>query len=127
MPALNRLPATRIVAASSALDSAKWPAGALVLRIAADEVLVMPPIPAIELSDPHAIIAPEGGFAGAWMPVEEALMLLERHCEWELPGGRPAFAQGMVAGIPAKLWFENDRVLFLAPAPFVSDFEERMS
>lgn len=125
MPALNRLPATRIVSTPTALDSAKWPQGALVLRIASDEALVIPPAPAITLNDPYAIVESEGGLAGIWMPISGARMLLEHHCEWELPETRPAFCQGMVAGVPAKVWLEKDRVLFLVPAPFAHDFEER--
>ncbi|MBI3243836.1 MAG: hypothetical protein HYZ49_16250 [Chloroflexi bacterium] len=127
MPALNRLPATRIVATPSALDAAAWPANILALRIASDEVLVTPPAPEIKLNDPHAIFEPDSGFADVWLAADEALKFLERECEWELPAERPAFAQGMVAGIAAKLWLESDRVLIIVPAPFVADFEERMT
>jgi hypothetical protein len=95
------------------------------LRIASDEALVIPPAPAITLNDPYAIVESEGGLAGIWMPISGARMLLEHHCEWELPETRPAFCQGMVAGVPAKVWLEKDRVLFLVPAPFAHDFEER--
>jgi len=126
VPALNRLPATRIVATPSALDAAIWPPDRLVFRLAADEVLVTPPAPEVSLNDPHALIVSDSGFAGLWLPMKEALAFLEHECEWELPHGRPAFAQGMVAGIAAKLWFEADRVLIIVPAPFAADFEERM-
>jgi hypothetical protein len=77
-------------------------------------------------TDPHAIIAPEGSFMGMWLPLAEALEYLERACAWELPTARPAFAQGAVANIPLKLWFEHDRVLFIVQSPFAADFEERM-
>jgi hypothetical protein len=122
---LNRLPSTRIVASPSALDSATWPKDSIALRIAADEVFVIPPVDAPEVNDPHAIIVPDASLAGAWLPMDVALDLLERHCEWELPHERPAFAQGMIAGIAAKLWFENERVLVIVPAPFITEFEER--
>jgi len=49
-----------------------------------------------------------------------ALDFLERSCEWELPRARPAFAQGMVAGLPLKLWFEPERVLLIAAGLVVS-------
>jgi len=140
--ALNRLAATRIVAAPAALDTVAWPPGLIVLRLAADEVLLLPSgggrlrdaadvrawAPALppKLSDAYAIVVPEGGFSGQWIPAPEALALLARHCEWELPRARPAFAQGAVAGIPAKLWLEPDRVLFVVPAPFAADFQERI-
>ena len=78
------------------------------------------------LSDPHAIIVPEAGFAGAWLPIDEAMAFLSRECEWELPHERPTFAQGAVAGLAMKLWFEHDRVLIIVPAPFAHELEDRL-
>jgi hypothetical protein len=131
VPELKRIPATRIVAVPSALDAAHWPEEATALRIAPDEVLLTAVLDSSALgvlsADSHAIVALEEGFAGAWLPTEQALDFLERSCEWELPRHRPAFAQGAVAGVPLKLWFEQDRVLFLVPAPYAIDLEERMS
>jgi hypothetical protein len=43
-----------------------------------------------------------------------------------LPQKRPAFAQGAVADIPVKLWFEEDRILFLTPGPYAIALENRM-
>ena len=94
------------------------------MRLAADEVLITPPT-AVEVADPHAIIVPEGSFAGAWVSATEAQGIIERECEWELPHPRPAFAQGAIAGIPVKLWLEEERVFFVVSAPFVTEFEER--
>ncbi len=128
MPALNRLPTTHIVATPTALDAARLPTlrGRLSFRIAADELLITPPAPETQVDDPHAIIVPDSGFAGVWLPADEALEFLGRECEWELPRERPAFAQGAVAGIATKLWLERDRVLIIVPAPFAADFEERL-
>jgi len=125
MLTLKQIPATRIVATSSALDQATWPADALVLRIAQDEALVTPPVAGLNLDDPHAIVVPDGGFATAWVAADQALAFLERACEWALPSQRPAFAQGAVASVPIKLWLEEARVLFVVPVPYVHDFEER--
>jgi hypothetical protein len=125
MLALKQISATHIVAAPAALDKAVWPAEAIVLRFATDEALVTPSVDALSLDDPHAIVVPDSGYAGAWLAADEALAFLERTCEWELPSHRPAFAQGAVAGIATKLWLEQDRVLFVVPAPFVEDFAER--
>jgi len=122
---LKRFPATRIVATSTTLDSVKWPAGSIVLRLAADEVLITPPT-SIEVNDPHAIILPDGSFSGVWLTASEAHAIVERECEWELPQGRPAFVQGAIAGIPAKLWVEEERVFLVVQAPFVVEFEERL-
>lgn len=127
MPELKPIAATRIVATPAALDAVTWPQDALVLRIAPDEVLVTAAVNGDIVEDSHAIVAPDAGFVGAWVAAEEALAFLERACEWELPGERPAFAQGAVAGLPVKLWFEEDRVLFIVPAPFALDLEERLS
>ena len=126
MHALNRIGGTRIVATPAALDTAPWPSDALVLRLAADEAFVTTPVAADAIADPHAIVAPDGGFAGVWLPTAEALDFLERTCEWELPPARPAFAQGMVAGLAVKLWLEEDRILFIVPAPFAMELAERM-
>ena len=38
----------------------------------------------------------------------------------------PAFAQGAVADIPVKLWFEDDEVLIITPAPLAADLAERL-
>lgn len=132
MPALKRIAATRVVAAPAALDVAQaagiWPTTRIALRFAPDELFVTGVVaPAAILAlDPHAIVVPEGGYAGVWLPVAAALDLLARTCEWAPPTTRPAFAQGMVAGLPLKLWFEPKRVLFLLPAPYAQEFEERM-
>ncbi len=123
---LERLFTTRIVATQAALDAALWPAGHLVLRTAADEVLITPPLHGATVDDPDAIVLADGGFFASWLAAEQALAFLERECEWELPQTRPAFAQGMVAGLPMKLWLETARVLLIVPAPFAADFAERV-
>lgn len=127
MPGLERIRTTRIAANPAALDAARWPVGALVLRIAPDEVLVAGNAPLEFPGDAHAIVEQDEGFAAVWVPAGQALHFLERACEWELPQARPAFAQGAVAGLPMKLWFEADRILFLVPAPYATDLEERMA
>ena len=123
---LKRLEATRIAASSSALDDLVLAANHLLMRTAKDEALVIPAAD-LKLSDPHALIVAEGGFAGIWLSRGEALDFLERNCEWELPKERPAFAQGMVAGIPTKIWLEPERVLLLVPVPYAHDFGEQLS
>lgn len=143
-----RLEATRILAAPAALDDANWPEGAAILRIAADEVLVIGvaqvsrtgsslPIPAAlhaagglappdSVADPHAIVERETGFSGAWLPAEEAAAILSRTCAWELPVERPAFAQGAVAEVPVKLLLEEDRLLIAVQTPLAQELEDRL-
>ncbi len=127
---LNRMPVTRIVATPHALNRLKvspLPADAAICRVAADEILIAPPIDALGISDSHAIIITDTSFAGLWLPTADADYALARLCEWELPSTRPAFAQGAVAGIPAKLWLTTARTLILVPAPYATEFAERLS
>ncbi len=129
MPALERMMATRVVTTPTALEATVWPADMLVLHVAPDELLVVGNFRAdlILSHDPHAIVVAETGFASVWLTAAEALDFLERACEWELPRQRPAFAQGAVAGLPLKLYLEADRVLFIVPAPFMADLQERLA
>ncbi len=130
-PRLRPLEATRIVAKPPALDAllklAPWPGHSLPLRLAADELLLTAlPVFAVE-QDPHAIVARDTGFSYVWLAAAEAATLLDRECDWERPTARPALAQGTVARIPVKLWFETERTLILAPAPFAAAFQRRLS
>jgi hypothetical protein len=118
---VNRIVGTRIASTLAAIDAAQFPSGALVLRLAPDEVFVAAAVSADAIADPHAIVEPDAGFVGAWVNADEALAILTRHCEWEPPQQRPAFAQGAVGGLATKLWFEADRVLFAVPAPYASE------
>ncbi|MCA9963666.1 MAG: hypothetical protein KC423_05475 [Anaerolineales bacterium] len=127
MPELNRLPATRIV--STALDGAVWPEDRLVLRTAVDELLIIPPVAdvsSVTSRDPYAIVVEDASYAGVWLGADEAAAILQRHCEWRVGEQRPLFTQGAIAGIATKLWLEADRVLFVVPAPYAAEFEERI-
>ena len=126
MLALERLNATRIVALPRAIDTAVWPDDALAFRLAADEVLVTAAEAATAVDDPHAIVEHETGFSFVWLEHVTAVDFLERECDWELPDERPAFAQGLVAGLPLKIWFERERVLFVVASPFAADLTERL-
>ena len=126
-PVFERVHTTRIVATPAALDAARWPAGHVALRTAADEVLITPPLASPQVADEHAIVLADGSFFGGWIAPASALAVLERECEWEVPHARPAFAQGMVAGLPVKLWFESERVLVLVAEPLAHDLAERFA
>ena len=126
---LERLAGTRIVSTPAALDAVDWPQEAIVLRFAADELYITPPLDnpgAVLAHDEYAIVIAEGAFSGAWVDEQHALGLLEHLCEWEIPTARPAFAQGAVAGIPTKLWLTEGRVLFIVSTPYAHDMEERL-
>ena len=131
MQELNRIDGTRIVAKPAALDAVAWPDELLVLRTAPDEVYIAAPpedIADVSIGDDYAIVIGDGSFSGMWMEEEDGLTVLEHTCEWEPPKARPAFAQGMVAGIPTKLWFdETEGILFIVPTPYWVEFTERVS
>ena len=130
-PRLRRLAATRVSATPAALhalvERPPWPDTALAFRTAPDELLVTA-TPDFEVAgDPHAIVEHETAFSYVWLDGTTAERFLDRECEWRRPGVRPALAQGEVAGIPAKLWFEAGRTLILTPAPFAAAFERRLT
>ena len=89
----------------------------------------------VDLDDEHAIVELEGGFVATRLP----LAVVARHVEWAIPTGRPAFAQGSVAAVPAKLWIEaretadgwpdgdaRREVLLLTAAAYAHDLAERL-
>lgn len=125
MPGPERLRGQRVVATAGAVDAlvARPPVGATVLRFAPDEALVIGAgTEGIAPDDPDAIVVDEAGFVG--LTVERAV--LERHVEWELPptGG---FAQGAVAGVPAKLaWLEDGRAWVVTQAAYAAELEARL-
>jgi hypothetical protein len=121
----------RVVAAPAALDAAAWPAGTLVLRLAPDDVLVLQADLddrriAVAVDDPEAIVEDDAGFAAVVLEEPGASALLPHVVEWPLPARRPALAQGALAGLPARLWCEDERIVVLVPAPFAADLEERL-
>lgn len=95
------------------------------MRLAPDDLLLVTAVSMVDVADRHAIIEPEGGFSGAWLE-ESQIPAVQAVCGWEFPRGRPAFAQGLVAGVPAKLLFAGDRTLVLVPTVVVSHFVERV-
>ena len=116
---LHTLPVTRIVTTAAALDGAAVPDDALILRTAPDEALVihaeMADPDSVTVDDPHAIVVADAGWFGGWIPAAACDTFLDGNCSWVRPNDRPAFAQGMVAHLPVKLWFEEERTLFVVP------------
>ncbi len=129
MPApdrFQRLAGTRIMADPVALDPLEAPDGGHLLRLAPDDVLLLPAVAEVEVDDPYAIIEPEAGFSGAVLD-EADLPRLQAACGWKFPCHRPAFAQGAAAGIPVKLLFGTDgKTLVLAPTVLAHHMEERL-
>ena len=125
MPELKRMLMTRIVANSAALDALDV-SDARSFRIAPDEVFIDADINTDALQDDFAIVTKEASMSGVWIATKDAIHFLEHECSWVLPTERPAFAQGAVAHLPVKLYFEEERVLFMTSASFAEDLQERL-
>ena len=123
MPGFDRRAGMRAVANPAALDAAMWRGDdVLVLRLAPDEALGLGAV-GVDVDDEHAIVEEDRGLVGGWFELER----LERHIEWHIPDARPVFAQGSVAGVPAKLWIESDdRVLVVTAAAYAHELDGRL-
>jgi hypothetical protein len=120
---LERLRGLRVVADPAALDAARWQGTDItILRFAPDDAFALG-ADGVDIGDEHAIVEPEVGFVGAWLPVGA----LERHLEWALPAERPALAQGFVATVPAKVWLPDDGdALLLTAAAYAEELSGRL-
>ena len=128
MPELKRINMTRIVATPAALDNIRMiEPDTLIMRVAPDEMLLLPPSKTVQLDDEYAIQTVDASFAGVWLTATQADHILCRLCEWDVPATRPVFVQGAVAAIPTKLWLGPQRVLLFVPAPYAAEMEARIA
>jgi hypothetical protein len=118
------LPALRVVAAPEALDQLVVPDDHPVLRLAPDDLLVIGAA-SVEVVGENLVVD-EAGFVGWWLTPDEVREQVVPHVDWPLPTARPALAQGLVAGVPAKLWLAEDRALLLCAAAYAHELEERL-
>jgi hypothetical protein len=108
-----KAPGMRVVAAPDAIDRVSWQdAGPgpddfepLILRFAPDEVFAVGAT-GVDIDDPDAIVEPEAGFVAIMFPVDEFIDFVLPRIEWPAPASRPAFVQGSIAGVPAKLYID---------------------
>jgi hypothetical protein len=121
----EQLTAIRVVADPQALDDQAWPDATATLRLAPDDVLVIGATRP-EIADEHAIVEDETGLVGWWLAADELTDHVLPHVEWPLPATRPALAQGLVAGVPAKIWLTEDRALLLCAAAYAHELAERL-
>jgi len=119
-PVAEPVVVTRVVAASSALDSLTSTPEATILRLSADEALVLDG--AISVDDPHALVLEDHGWIVKRLDEAELRVSLAELCAWE---PQPGLNQGMVAGLPAKVWIAGDRSFMIVPAGFAAEVEER--
>lgn len=129
MPACETLHGWRVIATPAALDHLAWEstsADSFVLRLAPDDALVVSASRAPTVDDPHAIVEPDSGWS-AWRYDEAAFeAVAAHHIEWSLPHDRPALAQGLVAGVPAKVWFAGGTVLVICASAYAAELDIRI-
>jgi hypothetical protein len=113
---------TRVVAAPAVLDGI-WTDGGAILRLADDEALVIGGH--VVVDDASALVEDEAGFVGWWLAPDEVAAVLH-HVEWPVPTARPTLAQGLVAGVPARLWLTEERALLLVAAAYAHELVERL-
>jgi hypothetical protein len=130
-----RAPGVRVVAAPDAIDRATWQdAGPgpdefepLVLRFAPDEAFAVGAT-GVWIDDPDAIAGPEVGFVAVMYPVDEFTEFVVPRIDWPVPVDRPAFVQGLIAGVPAKLYIDTTgaATVFLM-AVYLDDYLARIA
>ncbi len=113
----------RVVADAPVLDG-RWTDGEDALRFASDEAFVLGDT-AVVADVPDGITELEDGFVGWWLTRDE-LEEVTRHLEWTIPTTRPALAQGLIAGVPAKIWLADDRALLLCAAAYAHELVDRL-
>ena len=130
MRAPEPLHGTRFVAAPPVLDAQPSRDDDAIprtlIRLAPDNLLVIHPGSiVVALGDEPLIQEKEAGFVGWWLTPEELAQVVT-HVDWPLPTERPALAQGLVAGVPAKLWLAEERALLLCAAAYAHELEARL-
>lgn len=124
MRAPEPLAALRVVASPQALDDLAWTDEIVALRLASDDLLAVGAA-SVQVGGEH-IVVDEAGFVGWWLTPDEVTSSVLPHVDWPLPSERPALAQGLIAGVPAKLWLADDRALLLCAAAYAHELEERL-
>ena len=123
MPALEPVAAWRVVATPAAIDAARWRGRDVdVLRIAPDEVIGIYAT-GVDVDDPDAIVEPETGFSAA--VVDPVMQPLADHTDWPMPDEWNVFVQGKIAGVPAKLLYD-DPMLLVVQTAYADELERRL-
>lgn len=115
----------RVAAAPAALDAAQWPSAWMVLRFAPDEALVVGDGDLV-VDDRHALVEDDASLAAIELPLSEAGDVLARLGDWEWPIPGESLSQGLIAGIPAKVWTRPELVLLIVPTSYLHEVEDRL-
>jgi hypothetical protein len=123
-----------VVATPEAIDAAAWQdAGPgpgefepLILRFAPDEAFGVGAT-GVPLDDPEAIVEPELGYTAIMFPVDEFIDVVLPRIEWPVAPTRPAFCQGAIAGVPAKLYIDTTgAATVFVMSSYLDDFLSRL-
>ncbi len=125
MPGPEVVRGVRVVADPSALDLADWPEGAEVLRLAPDDALVLG-VTAVRVDDPHAIVEPDHGWVLLRFDHAGFAARVRPHIDWVVSAAAGTLAQGLVAGVPAKVLVDTDGVRLLCGAAYAHELIERV-
>ncbi|HEV8281713.1 MAG TPA: hypothetical protein VGQ02_07650 [Candidatus Limnocylindrales bacterium] len=122
----------RVVASPEAIDRAVWHDEGpeefepLVVRLAPDDAFAIGAT-GVEVDDQHAIVEHEVGFIALMFPADEFVDVVVPRLEWPAPMERPAFAQGAIAGVPAKLYLDSTgAAIVLVLASYLDDLLARL-
>lgn len=120
MRAPEPLHGTRIIAAPSVLDAFPVPEELDALRFAPDELFVLGKL--MHAGRESLIQEDDAGFVGWWLTDDE-LAHVRHHVDWPLA---PGLNQGLVVGVPAKVWLGSDRSLLLVARAYAHELEARL-
>jgi hypothetical protein len=118
---------------ADALDALPPSEGAFAFRVAPDELMLVSLHGPVDSHAVALLLAPAGGLVveqsdayAAWTLAGAADDAFARLSAIELPRTRPAFVQGVVAGIPAKAIVEADRIHVLVSSALGHHLRERV-
>jgi len=122
----------RVVASPEAIARAVWHDEGpdefepLVVRLAPDDAFAIGAT-GVEVDDPHAIVEHEVGYIALMFPADEFVDVVVPRLDWPAPIERPAFAQGAIAGVPAKLYLDSTgAAIVLVLASYLDDLLARL-
>lgn len=123
MPVPEMLDVVRVVAAPEAIASLE--SDGVVLQVAPDEALILDATD-VAVDDAHAITVPDDGFVGVQLDRAAVEDWCAREADWPLPDLVSFFTQGMVAGLPVKIWVNGDTALVITRASLAAELEGRL-
>ena len=121
MRAPEPMSSLRLVGPAEALDGLQWTESGTALRLAPDDLLVLGSA-ATPVDTTSLLAEADPGWVGWWLTPDE-LGQVRGHVDWPVEEG---LNQGLVAGVPAKLWLGGGRSLLLVAAAYAHELVERL-